>query len=52
MKFQAEMALAHGLKSRKLHGMAGKVAATGFVPHPANAAKLCMAEGANTTLIY
>jgi hypothetical protein len=51
MNFQAEMALAHGLKSRKFHGPAGKVAATGFVPHPANA-KPCMAAGVNTTLIY
>jgi hypothetical protein len=49
MKIRAEMALAHGLKSRKLHAWVGKVAATGFVPHPANAAKLCIAAGANTT---
>jgi hypothetical protein len=49
MKLPAEMALVYGLKSRKLHAAAGKVAVTGFVPHPANAAKLCMAAGANTT---
>jgi hypothetical protein len=47
-----EMALPRRLKSRKLHGMAGKVAAKGSVPRPAYAAKLCMAAGANTTLIY